>query len=76
MVFFWELASINFSDGSHLEEKLWANENGFHQLEWRISLKNTSLLDVKKLAQVSEKWREKNVSTSQKIRLFKKMNFP
>ena len=27
------MASINFSDGFHLDEKLWANENGFHYPE-------------------------------------------
>ena len=27
------MASINFSDGFQLEEKLWANENGFHEQE-------------------------------------------
>ena len=32
----------------------------FHQPEWRNLLKNTFLLDGKKLAGVSEKWREKN----------------
>ena len=33
MVFLQKLASINFSDGLHLDEKLWANENGFHSPE-------------------------------------------
>ena len=33
MVFFKKLASINFIDGLHLDEKLWANENGFHYPE-------------------------------------------
>ena len=27
------MASINFIDGFHLDEKLWANENGFHYPE-------------------------------------------
>ena len=27
------MASINVSDGFHLEEKLWANKNGFHYPE-------------------------------------------
>ena len=56
------MASINFSDGFQLEEKLWANENGFHQPEWRISLKNTFLTDGKQLTGASEKWREKGIS--------------
>ena len=30
MVFLYKLASISFSDGFHLEQKLWANENDFH----------------------------------------------
>ena len=30
MTFFKKLASINFSDGFQLEEKLWENEKGFH----------------------------------------------
>ena len=33
MVFLQKLASINFSDGFHLEEKFRANENSFHYTE-------------------------------------------
>ena len=33
MAFFKKLASINFSDGFHLDEKLWANESTFHYPE-------------------------------------------
>ena len=62
MVFLEKLASINFSHGFHLEEKSEETKTvstiqkiGFHQPEWRILLKNTFLLDGKKLTGVSEK---------------------
>ena len=33
MFFLSKLASINFSDGFHLDENLWAHKNGFHYPE-------------------------------------------
>ena len=57
------MASVNFSDGFHLREKVWANENGFHYTENPLpsaGMKDFveqyfSTIDGKKLTGVSEK---------------------
>ena len=75
MVFLWKLASTSFSYGFHREEKHLKKRKRFplarksvstsrnKRFHWKIRFCKTE----KKLAKLSEKWREKIVSTSQKI---------
>ena len=64
------MVSINFRDGFQSEEKTRTLSNSweicFHQPEWRISWKNTFLLDGKKLTGVSKNGEKKWFSLAAK----------
>ena len=60
------MASISFSDGLHLQEKFWANENSFHYTEnpfppagMKDFVEKYFFTRRKKVTGVSEKSREK-----------------